>query len=216
MRTPVFSPATTSHVIKSLLRCLSQGKLRGNPARLWRRGKQMENDQAETLLDGSVNYDYNLLMSLMQVSVSKHLLDDYYTMVWSNDFYYKLIRYPKDEYEEKFKNRPDLYYQYHHYEDELEKIRNATIEAIKSGRSGYNVITRMPVKGGGHIWVRMNGIFTKDTFQGRQIWYWDSNATFRSTCCTRHRPQHSSRDWCQNPPDLSFCLSWTMWTTNRK
>ena len=123
----------------------------------------MENDQAETLLDGSVNYDYNLLMSLMQVSVSKHLLDDYYTMVWSNDFYYKLIRYPKDEYEEKFKNRPDLYYQYHHYEDELEKIRNATIEAIKSGRSGYNVITRMPVKGGGHIWVRMNGIFTKDT-----------------------------------------------------
>lgn len=131
----------------------------------------MENDQAETLLDGSVNYDYNLLMSLMQVSVSKHLLDDYYTMVWSNDFYYKLIRYPKDEYEEKFKNRPDLYYQYHHYEDELEKIRNATIEAIKSGRSGYNVITRMPVKGGGHIWVRMNGIFTKDTFQGHQISY---------------------------------------------
>lgn len=115
------------------------------------------------------SHDYNLLMSSMQVSVSKHLLDEYYTMVWGNDFYYKLIRYPKEEYVAKFHNRPDLYYQYHHYEGELETIRQATMDAISHGRNDYSVITRMPVKGGGHIWVRMNGFFTQEAYRGYQI-----------------------------------------------
>lgn len=115
------------------------------------------------------SHDYNLLMGSMQVSVSKHLLDEYYTMVWGNDFYYKLIRYPKEEYVEKFHNRPDLYYQYHHYEGELETIRQATMGALESGRNEYSVITRMPVKGGGHIWVRMNAVFTQEFFEGHQI-----------------------------------------------
>ena len=127
--------------------------------------------QDGALLNGVVDYDYNLLMSSMQVSVSKHLLDQYFTMTWSNDFYYKLIRYSKEEYEASFHNRPDLYYQYHHYEDELEKITAATMNAIQSGRSEYNIITRMPVKGGGHVWVRMNGIFTKDAVTGKPISY---------------------------------------------
>lgn len=124
-----------------------------------------------SLIEGVVDSDYDMLMSAMQVSVSKHLLDEYFTMVWSNDFYYKLIRYPKDEYEQTFHNRPDLYYQYHHYEDELELIRSATMEAIRTGRSEYRVITRMPVKGGGHIWVRMNGMFTQATVNGYPVAY---------------------------------------------
>lgn len=123
------------------------------------------------LPDGVANYDYQLLMSSMQVSVSKHLLDEYFTMVWSNDFYYKLIRYSKKEYENLFRCRPDIYYQYHHYEDELEKIRVATMDALESNRSEYRIITRMPVKGGGHIWVRMNGIFTEDPTTGTPISY---------------------------------------------
>ena len=62
------------------------------------------------LMNSDVSEDYELLMNTMQVSVSKHTLDEHFTLVWSNDFYYQLIRYPKDEYEAMFHNRPDIYY----------------------------------------------------------------------------------------------------------
>ncbi len=130
----------------------------------------MDEQQSESLLN-IVDRDYDMLMSSMQVSVSKHLLDEYFTMIWSNDFYYQLIRYSKEEYVDTFHNRPDIYYRYHHYEDELERIRNATMEALENDHPGYSVITRMPIKGGGHVWVRMNGIFTKDPVDDRPIAY---------------------------------------------
>lgn len=50
-------------------------------------------DQAAFIEDG----DYNPLMSSMRVSVSKHLLDECFTVVWANDYYYDLIGYPKAE-----------------------------------------------------------------------------------------------------------------------
>ena len=58
----------------------------------------------------SAGYEYETLMRLMGVSVSKHLLDQHFTLIWANEFYYKLIGWPKKEYEERFHNRPDLYY----------------------------------------------------------------------------------------------------------
>lgn len=32
-------------------------------------------------------YDYNMLMSAMNVSVSKHLMDENFTVVWANDYF---------------------------------------------------------------------------------------------------------------------------------
>ena len=43
--------------------------------------------------------EYNLLMGLTGASVSKHLLDEHFTLLWANDFYYDMIGYPKEEYE---------------------------------------------------------------------------------------------------------------------
>ena len=60
-------------------------------------------------------YEYDELMSTLRVSVSKHLLDESFSLVWANDYYYELIRYTKEEYEEKFYNNPQLYYTYHHF-----------------------------------------------------------------------------------------------------
>ena len=56
------------------------------------------------------NQDYTLLMNMLHVSVSKHLLDEHFTLIWANDFYYDLIGYPQAEYEVLYHNRPDLYY----------------------------------------------------------------------------------------------------------
>lgn len=44
------------------------------------------------------NQDYTLLMNMLHVSVSKHLLDEHFTLIWANDFYYDLIGYPQAEY----------------------------------------------------------------------------------------------------------------------
>ena len=46
--------------------------------------KQMT-DLEENL--GRTGYEYDTLMNLLQVSVSKHLLDEHFTLVWANDFY---------------------------------------------------------------------------------------------------------------------------------
>ena len=130
-----------------------------------------EMEQMSGLQPGGTEYDYNLLMSAMHVSVSKHLLEESFTMVWSNDFYYELIRYPREEYEALFHNRPDLYYQYHHYEGELQRINEVVMKTMQEGRREYSIITRMPVKGGGHIWVRMSGTFTDENYQGVPVAY---------------------------------------------
>lgn len=124
-------------------------------------------------MNGGTEYDnsYNLLMSAMQVSFSKHLLDESFTMIWSNDFYYQLIRYPQEEYEALFHNRPDVYYRYHHYEEELQKIRDVVTETLQKGGRQYSLITRMPIKGGGHVWVRLSGTFSEETYQGFPISY---------------------------------------------
>ena len=119
----------------------------------------------------SPGYEYKTLMSSLQVSVSKHLLDASFTMVWGNDFYYRIIGYSKDEYEELFDNNPQIYYTYHGYKDELGKITQAVIQAIENGRNTFSIVTRMPVKGGGHIWVRMTGTFTDEYVNGKQVSY---------------------------------------------
>ena len=76
----------------------------------------------------SAGYEYDTLMRLLGVSVSKHLLDDRFTLIWANDFYYELIGWPKDEYEAAFHNRPDLYYQYHDSQKEWEELSETVLK----------------------------------------------------------------------------------------
>lgn len=62
------------------------------------------------LQTASAEYEYHTLMRLMGVSVSKHLLDEHFTLIWANEFYYKFIGWNKADYEAEFHNRPDLFY----------------------------------------------------------------------------------------------------------
>lgn len=39
------------------------------------------------------NIEYILLMNALDVSVSKHLLDEHFTVVWANDRYYEMFGY---------------------------------------------------------------------------------------------------------------------------
>lgn len=47
-----------------------------------------------------ITHEYNMLMSSMHVSVGKHLLDPYFTVIWANDFFYEKTGYGREEYEQ--------------------------------------------------------------------------------------------------------------------
>lgn len=114
------------------------------------------------------NIEYSLLMGLMGVSVSKHLLDEHFTLLWANDFYYDLIGYPKEEYERLFQNRPDIYFKEH--KEAWNLLGQKVYDAIANNTNGYEAIMKMPIKGGSK-WVKFTATFTDQLQNGIPISY---------------------------------------------
>lgn len=122
-----------------------------------------------------IGYEYETLMNLLQVSVSKHLLDEHFTLVWANDYYYDLIGYSKEEYEAVYHNKCDTYYMNEtlgiHDEALWNQIGEEVTRAMAEGRSNYNILSRMRRKDGEYIWVRMTARFTDEYIHGHQVSY---------------------------------------------
>ena len=74
-----------------------------------------------------IDLEYSLLMNSFGASVSKHLLDKHYTVVWANDRYYEMFGYTKEEYEADFHNQCDVYYKNdpQDWQDMVDYITNA-------------------------------------------------------------------------------------------
>lgn len=119
-------------------------------------------------LSPEINIEYDLLMNLLGVSVSKHLIDDHFTLLWANDFYYKLIGYPKEEYERLFHNLPDLYFA--GYENAWNTLGAYVYDAMEKKANGYEAVLQMPTKGG-LKWVKISSLFTDQLQNGRLISY---------------------------------------------
>lgn len=125
----------------------------------------MIKDYANKVMD----YEYNAFMSLMHVSVSKHLFDEHFTVLWANDYFYQLIGYAKEEYEALFHNHVDEY-----YKDDPETVAQMgriIVEAYQRNESGYEFECPMKVKNGGLAWIRVTGCFTDEFFQGVPVIY---------------------------------------------
>ena len=123
----------------------------------------------------TMNYEYTTLMDMLHVSVSKHLLDDHFTLIWANDCYYDLIGYSKEEYEATYHNHCDDYYINDllniHDEEAFNKIGEVVSSCLQEGKNGYSLPTRMRCKNGEYIWVRMAGTFTQEYIDGCQVSY---------------------------------------------
>lgn len=128
-----------------------------------------ENSADSSLLVTPAEYEYHTLMRLLGVSVSKHLLDEHFTLIWANEFYYKLIGWPKEEYEATFFNRPDLYYQTE--PEEWARIGAAVTEAIENHQNGYQIISRMHRRNGDYIWLQFSTQFAEEYVDGYQVAY---------------------------------------------
>ncbi|MCD2491554.1 response regulator [Lacrimispora sp. NSJ-141] len=130
---------------------------------------KMETDSAGSVTVQSADYEYNTLMRLLGVSVSKHLMDEHFTLIWANDFYYELIGWKKEEYETCFHNRPDLYYA--DYQEEWRELTETVMDAIEKHLNGYHLVSKMPRKDGGHVWVQICNSFSDEYVNGFQISY---------------------------------------------
>lgn len=119
--------------------------------------------------NGITGYEYNTLMSLLKVSVSKHLLDEHFTLVWANEFYYELIGWDKEAYEARYHNLCDTYYA--EDPEELARLTEVVVDAVTNNRGGYTHISHMPKKGGEHVWVRMVATFADEYIGGYQVSY---------------------------------------------
>lgn len=123
----------------------------------------------EQFLQPEVDGDYNLLMCTMGVSVSKHLMDEHFTVLWANDFYYDLIGYPKEEYEATFHNQCDLFFARN--KAGWDTIVEAVTNALETGKSGYDVFVQMERKDGSLIWTKITASFTEEVYNGYPIAY---------------------------------------------
>lgn len=73
--------------------------------------------------------EYNTLMNSMGISVSKHKLDQDFTVLWANDYYYFNTGYSKEEYEALFRGSVCKYFE--GYPDELAQIKSALYDALE-------------------------------------------------------------------------------------
>ncbi|MCC2816934.1 response regulator [Lachnoclostridium pacaense] len=107
------------------------------------------------------------LMSMLQVSACKNLLDEHFTLVQANESYYNLIGYTREEYETLYQNQCDRYYA----EDEPEwnKIQKIIAEAFEAHQTGYKHLSRMRRKNGAFIWVKLMGTFSSESIGGYAV-----------------------------------------------
>lgn len=121
------------------------------------------------------DYEYTTLMHMLHVSVSKHLLDEHFTLIWANPFYYEMIGYTREEYEATYHNQCDRYYwdeaQGIDERGEWDKIGAVVAQALAAGRSGYQLTSRMRCKDGTYRWVQMTGTFVDEYVGGAQVSY---------------------------------------------
>lgn len=113
--------------------------------------------------------EYGLLMTSLDVSVSKHLLDDHYTVIWANSRYYEMFGYTKEEYETDFQNRCDLF-----FKDDpraWEDMVGYITRAFAGGSKKYEYVCRMPHSSGKRLWIKLIGNLTDEVIDGYRVSY---------------------------------------------
>lgn len=116
-----------------------------------------------------LNAEYSMLMSVLGASVSKHLVDEHFTCIWANDYYYDLIRYPKSQYEQLFHNHCDEYF--HNNPQGWARLSDQVHSALEQGKSGYSLYLPMIYPDGGIFWVRLQAVFTDEFMDGYRVSY---------------------------------------------
>ncbi|MCD7991907.1 MAG: response regulator [Clostridia bacterium] len=113
--------------------------------------------------------ELEMMMRAMKVSVSKHKVDEHFSVVWANDFYYQLIGYTKPEYEARFHNHCDEYFM-----DNLETwdvLCNKIDSMFAAGEDCFETYLPLKLPDGSSRWVKLVDFFTSEYQDGKQLAY---------------------------------------------
>lgn len=116
-----------------------------------------------------LNHEYSMLMSVLGASVSRHLLDEHFTCVWANDYYYELIRYPKPEYEARFHNHCDEYF--YNNPEGWKLLMDKVNSTLEKNETQYTVYLPMLYPDGETFWVKLQSAFTDEYIHGYRVAY---------------------------------------------
>lgn len=117
----------------------------------------------------TISNEYNMLMTSLHISVSKHLLNDDFQVIWANRFFYDQTGYTKEEYDRNFHGSVRLYFT--NAPEEYQAIGKAVKDALAKNQMGYDAVCKMPRKDGSFIWIRFIGTFTDEVIDGVPVIY---------------------------------------------
>lgn len=117
----------------------------------------------------TISNEYNMLMSSLHISVSKHLLNDDFQVIWANRFFYDRTGYTKEEYDRKYHGSVRLYFA--DAPEQYQAIEKSVKDALLANQPSYDAVCQMPRKDGTSIWIRFVGTFTEEVIDGVPVIY---------------------------------------------
>lgn len=130
----------------------------------------MECNKAEQFDENYLKgYEYETLMNALHVSVFKCLLDENFTAIWCNNYFFESTGYTKEEYINLYHYSIRDYFSC--MTDEYDQISVIVTEALQKGEHGFECVARMPQKGGKFIWIKVVGTFTNEIYNGIPVLY---------------------------------------------
>lgn len=114
-------------------------------------------------------YEYETLMNALHVSVFKCLLDEEFTAIWCNNYFFESTGYTKEEYIDIYNYSIRGYF--FSMSDEYDQITKIVMNALQKGEPGFECVSRMPHKDGRFLWIKVVGTFTNETYEGIPVLY---------------------------------------------
>lgn len=114
-------------------------------------------------------YEYETLMNALHVSVFKCKLDENFTAIWCNNYFFDSTGYTKEEYTKIYQFSIRKYFS--SMADEYNNIANIVMEALQKGLPGFECVSKMPRKDGTFIWIKVVGTFTDEVKDGIPVLY---------------------------------------------
>ncbi|EGT3796787.1 TPA: diguanylate cyclase [Clostridioides difficile] len=108
------------------------------------------------------------ILKSMSIGVSKHFLDDSFTIIWGNTSFYQLLGYTEEEFLVKFSSLKDYYEQnlYH-----FESMKNHFLEAYHHGEKSIEYQICISANNGDPVWVIITGILIESQDNEKSMVY---------------------------------------------
>lgn len=113
--------------------------------------------------------EYDVLMDTLRISVSKHKIDEGFTLVWANSYFYEMLGTTPEEYATVFRNSPVCFYE--NDPEFLAILNERVMDALENDRGGYACTTGVHTMAGELKWIKLVSTFLDEYVDGYQLSY---------------------------------------------